>query len=337
MDVARFEYPLPDEQIAQVPVEPRHASRLLDARDLSDHLFLELPQLLRAGDLVVVNRTRVRAARLHGTKRNTGGQVEVLLLRRFDHGEWEAMVRPARRLRAGMELRFGELEAVLSTDPADGIARLRFGTDSGTIEASIEAEGEIPLPPYITTGLENPERYQTMFADRPGSAAAPTAGLHFTAEVVAGLDSAGIAVTSVDLEVGLATFRPISSDRVEDHAMHSERCRIDERAAEAIAATRRRGGRIVAVGTTVVRTLETFGGADGTVDVGQRDTDLYLFPGSTFHVVDLLVTNFHLPRSSLLVLVEAFMGPGWRTVYDRALARGYRFLSFGDAMLAERR
>lgn len=336
MDVTAFDYDLPEDRIAQVPIEPRHDSRLLDTRDLSDHRFLDLPELLLPGDLLVVNRTRVRAARLHGVKTGTGGQVEALLLRRLGHGQWEAMVRPARRLRAGVRLRFGDLDAVLSSDPVDGIATLDLGSDGDGIEAAIEAVGEVPLPPYITQRLADPARYQTMFADAPGSAAAPTAGLHFTPAVVDRLDARGISVATVELDVGLATFRPIAVDRVEDHTMHVERCRVDESAAAAIRRCRSRGGRVVAVGTTVVRTLETFARPDGTVDVGDRNTDLYLVPGSHFDVVDLLVTNFHLPRSSLLVLVEAFMGERWRRVYETALSRGYRFLSFGDAMLAER-
>jgi S-adenosylmethionine:tRNA ribosyltransferase-isomerase len=336
MDISRFDYDLPGERIAQTPIEPRHASRLLDTRDLSDHVFLDLPGLLRSGDLLVVNRTRVRAARLIGTKRQTGGRVEALLVRRFDDGSWEAMVRPARRLRAGAALRFGDLAATVESEPADGVVRLSIDADPSEVEEAIEAVGEVPLPPYITEPLADPTRYQTMFAERPGSAAAPTAGLHFTQDVLERLSARGIELATVDLDVGLATFRPIASERIEDHAMHSERCRIDESAAAAIAECRQRGGRVVAVGTTVVRTLETFGRGDATVETGERDTDLYLRPGSRFDVVDLLVTNFHLPRSSLLVLIEAFMGERWRTAYQVALERGYRFLSFGDAMLAER-
>lgn len=335
MDTASFDYPLPDDRIAQIPIEPRHAAMLLDARHLTDHHFADLPSLLEPGDLVVVNHTRVRPARLHGVKEPGGGVIEVLLLTRLADGGWEAMVRPARRLRAGIRLRFGDLQATMTTDPIDGIARLRFDSD-GDIEAAVAQVGEMPLPPYITTRLEDDERYQTIFADKPGSAAAPTAGLHFTTDVVEGLANRGVELTSVELDVGLDTFRPISAERVEDHIIHRERCRIDERAATAIEACRQRAGRVVAVGTTTVRTLESLGRSDGTVDTGETDTDLYLTPGSPIRVVDLLVTNFHLPRSSLLVLLEAFMGPSWREAYLTALERQYRFLSFGDAMLCER-
>ncbi|MGF1668018.1 MAG: tRNA preQ1(34) S-adenosylmethionine ribosyltransferase-isomerase QueA [Acidimicrobiia bacterium] len=335
MDISSFDYDLPEDRIAQTPVEPRHSSRLLDTRHLSDHVFLDLADLLEPGDLVVVNRTRVRPARLHGVKQESGGAVELLLLRRLPDDRWDALVRPARRLRAGSRLRFGDLEARIETDPVDGMAIVSIDTD-GDIEAAVARVGEMPLPPYITARLENAERYQTMFADRPGSAAAPTAGLHFTPAVVQRLTARGVEMATVELEVGLATFRPIGVDRIEDHVMHRELCRIDQQAAGAVADCRNRGGRVVAVGTTTVRTLESFARPDGTVGTGELETDLYLTPGSPIHVVDLMVTNFHMPRSSLLVLLEAFMGPGWRPVYDAALSRGYRFLSFGDAMICER-
>jgi S-adenosylmethionine:tRNA ribosyltransferase-isomerase len=335
MDISSFDYELPEDRIAQTPVEPRHSSRLLDTRDLSDHVFVDLAELLEPGDLMVVNRTRVRPARLAGVKADTGGAVELLLLRRLPDDRWDALVRPARRLRAGSRLRFGDLDACIETDPVDGMAVVSFDAD-GDIEAAVARVGEMPLPPYITTRLENAERYQTMFADRPGSAAAPTAGLHFTPEVVEGVTARGVHMATVELEVGLATFRPIGVDRIEDHVMHREVCRIDEQASRAVADCRRRGGRVVAVGTTTVRTLESFANPDGTVRTGELDTDLYLTPGSPIHVVDLLITNFHMPRSSLLVLLEAFMGPTWREAYAAALERRYRFLSFGDAMICPR-
>ena len=334
MDAADFDYRLPDDRIAQHPVEPRHASRLLDARDMTDHTFIDLARLLEPGDLVVVNRTRVRAARLKGYKAGTGGAVEALVLRRLDGERWEVMLRPARRLRAGVQLVFGGVSARLESDPIHGVAVMTLDTDDP--ERAITEAGEMPLPPYITAPLGDADRYQTMFADRPGSAAAPTAGLHFTDQVVERLGGRGVQLASVELDVGLATFRPISTETIEDHVMHTERCRVDEAAAAAIARCRQRGGRVVAIGTTVVRTLESLAIGDGTVNPGEVDTDLYLTPGSQVSVTDLLVTNFHLPRSSLLVLVEAFMGPAWRHVYDEALQRGYRFLSFGDAMLCAR-
>lgn len=334
-EIGAFAYELPEAAIAQRPVEPRHGSRLLDTRDLGDHRFLDLPDLLRPGDLVVVNRTRVRHGRLRGHKVGTGGAVEALLVRRLDERRWEALVKPARRLRPGVELRFGPIRARLVGGPTEGVALLEMDAEVD-VEEALARTGAIPLPPYIHEELEDPARYQTMFAERPGSAAAPTAGLHFTPEVVARLLEAGMSLASVDLEVGLATFRPILAASVEEHRMHREAYHLDEAAAAAVAETRRRRGRVVAIGTTVARVLETRARDDGTVVPAAGETDLYLRPGVAFRCVDLLVTNFHLPRSSLLVLVEAFMGPGWRAAYETALARDYRFLSFGDAMLAER-
>ena len=335
MDRSDFLYDLPEDAIAQTPVEPRHASRLLNARDLSDHTFLDLPELLDPGDLVVVNRTKVRHARLVGRKDPTGGVVEALLLGRLADGGWDALVKPARRIRSGTRLRFGGIEGEVSSDPVEGRVRLHLSSEDD-IESAIAGEGQIPLPPYITTALAEPGRYQTIFADRVGSAAAPTAGLHFTDAVVEALARRGVELASVDLQVGLGTFRPITVDRIEDHRMHSERYEVPAAAAEAIEAVRLRGGRVVAVGTTVVRTLETAAAGAGRVEAGTGVTDLYLTPGSPFRVVDRLVTNFHLPGSSLLVLLSAFMGDRWREVYETALARNYRFLSFGDAMICDR-
>lgn len=335
MDLSDFLYDLPDAAIAQTPVEPRHSSRLLRVGDMSDHTFVELPALLDPGDLVVVNRTRVRHARLLGEKDPTGGRVEALLLGRLADGSWEALVKPARRLRAGTRLRFGPIDGEVLTDPVDGRVRLALVSPI-EIEAAIAGHGQIPLPPYIEATLDEPSRYQTIFADRVGSAAAPTAGLHFTETVVAGLAERGVEIASVDLQVGLGTFRPIASERIEDHVMHSERFEVSQAAADAVDRARRRGGNVVAIGTTVVRTLETCATDGGRIAPGAGSTDLYLTPGATFRVVDRLVTNFHLPGSSLLVLLAAFMGEGWREAYEVALERGYRFLSFGDAMLCDR-
>lgn len=335
-ETAEFAYSLPPNLIAQSGVEPRDAARLLDTRDLTDHTFIELPDLLSPGDLVVVNRTRVRRARMIGAKENTGGRIEALFLTRDAHDRWEVLFRPSRRLRRGSRVVFGSLNAVLETDPVDGRALCRLESSADDVEEAIEQHGQLPLPPYIAEGPEDPDRYQTMFAESVGSAAAPTAGLHFTQRVTDGLHQRGVTLTSVDLEVGLATFRPISSARIEQHTMHAERCRIDSEAASEIEACRGRGGNVVAIGTTVVRTLESFARDDGTVFTGELETDLYLVPGSRFRVVDLLVTNFHMPRSSLLVLLAAFMGDSWRRAYEAALERRYRFLSFGDAMLCRR-
>jgi S-adenosylmethionine:tRNA ribosyltransferase-isomerase len=270
-----------------------------------------------------------------GIKVETGGRVEGLILARDANDRWELLLKPSRRLRRGSIIQFGPLTAVLDTDPVDGRAWCRLdGVEQ--VEQAVERHGELPLPPYITASPDDPDRYQTMFADQVGSAAAPTAGLHFTPRVVIGLERRGVSLTSVDLEVGLATFRPIGTDTIEQHTMHSERCRVDSAAAAEIEACRERGGRVVAVGTTVVRTLESFAREDGTVSTGELDTNLYLMPGSRFRAVDLLVTNFHMPRSSLLVLLAGFMGTRWRNAYEMALQRDYRFLSFGDAMLCSR-
>lgn len=331
MQVEEFRYELPDSAIAQNPVEPRDSARLLDTRDGTDHRFADLAALLEPGDLVVVNTTRVRHARLVGRRSGTGGKIELLLLTKRQTGGWSALAAPSRRLRPGAALEFGPVTATVIDGPVDGMVGVEFSD-----EGLLDVVGTVPLPPYITGGLSDPERYQTIFADNPGSAAAPTAGLHFTPRVLDGLAARGIDLATVELDVGIGTFRPITTDRVEDHVMHRERCLIPQATADAITAARARSGRVVAIGTTTVRTLETFARNDGTVETGETDTDLFLRPGSTFRVVDALVTNFHVPGSSLLVMLAAFMGEGWRDSYATALDRGYRFLSFGDAMLAER-
>lgn len=330
-----LDYPLPPEAVAQAPAEPRHASRLLDTRTLTHRTFLELSDLLEAGDLLVVNRTRVRAARLRGVKVGTGGKVEALVMRRLSAERWEALLRPSRRLRPGVLLRFGSLRAEVVSGPVDGVAVLEL-SGRGEVEELVEEEGEVPLPPYISRPLEDPERYQTVFASRLGSSAAPTAGLHFTNRVLEALAGKGVERTEIDLEVGWATFRPIGASRIEDHPMGEERFRVPDEAAAAVERCRARGGRVVAVGTTVVRTLETCASPGGLVTAGEGQTRLYVTPGYRFRVVDIMVTNFHAPRSSLLALVWAFMGEEWREAYRTALEHGYRFLSFGDAMLAER-
>lgn len=333
METADFFYELPREAIAQRPVTPRHAARLLDTRDLTDGTFLDLPGLLDPGDLVVVNSTRVRAARLRGRKAETGGAVELLLLDDGGDGRWEALVRPARRIHAGTRLAFGSLEVTVETEPREGTAVVRFG-DGVDVEAAVAAMGEVPLPPYITEGPVDPDDYQTIFAERVGSAAAPTAGLHISDAVLAEFERHGVGVATLDLSVGLDTFRPISEPRLEDHRMHRERYTIPEATAEKIGRTRSSGGRIVALGTTVVRAIES-AVTDGQVVPGSAETDLFITPGHEFFI-DGLVTNFHVPGSTLIVMIAAFVGHRWRMIYETALERGYRFLSFGDAMYAER-
>jgi S-adenosylmethionine:tRNA ribosyltransferase-isomerase len=334
MKVEDFKYPLPESAIAQKAIEPRHDSQLLDTRDMSDHRFLDLPSLLDPGDLVVVNETRVRAARLSGRRVDTGGAVELLLLETRPDGRWEALARPSRRLRPGIEIEMEGIAATIVNGPDEGMVVVDL--KAADVEAAIATAGEVPLPPYFHGVLDDPDRYQTMFARGTGSAAAPTAGLHFTPDVIAGLQQREIEIATVDLHVGIDTFRPIATENLEDHVMHSEWCSIPESTAAAVASARARGGRVVAVGTTVARTLETFAAGDGMVRAGDGDTSLFLTPGVEFRVVDALVTNFHVPGSTLVVLVAAFMGDGWRVAYQTALERGYRFLSFGDAMLAER-
>lgn len=337
MKTADFFYDLPDEAIAQTPTEPRDAARLLDTRDMSDRRFSEVPAMLDPGDLLVVNRTKVRAARLHGTKVGTGGAVEVLLLTSRGDGSWDALIRPARRIRAGLAIAFsGGLEAIVTRAPAEGRCVLEFAGVSGhELDDLIEEIGDIPLPPYIHTPLENPDRYQTVFADEVGSAAAPTAGLHFSQSLLRQIEKRGIRLRHVDLRVGLDTFKPISTDEIEDHQIHSEKVTVPEETCEAIAAVRVAGGRVVAVGTTVVRSLESASDDRGQVSAFEGSTDLFIRPGYGFRAIDGLITNFHVPGSTLVVLMAAVLGERWKPAYESALERGYRFLSFGDAMYAD--
>lgn len=334
MKTSEFDYPLPEKAIAQIPADPRDASRLLVVKGMEDHRFCDLARLLDPGDLVVVNDTRVRAARLFGEKVGTGARIEILLLDRTADGRWEALVRPARRLRSGDGIRLGPITAEVLATPQEGKTFLALSAP-GDLEEAIEAHGETPLPPYITTTLADPGRYQTVYAARTGSAAAPTAGLHMTPRVLDELRRRSIDLARVELQVGIGTFRPITAEDVSDHEMHAERISIPAATAEAVDSAHRRGGAVVAIGTTVVRTLESRALGPG-VEPGEGETSLFIAPGHRFSVVDRLVTNFHLPRSSLIVMVAAFMGPEWRQVYTAALERGYRFLSFGDAMLADR-
>ena len=334
MKTSDFAYNLPDHAIAQSPIEPRDAARLLLVSGLTDWTVRDLPGLLRPGDLVVVNETRVRSARLRGRRRGTGGVVEMLLLGRSGE-RWEALLRPARRLRAGTVLEFGALTARLETDPRQGKADVTLEADVPDIERAIAAVGELPLPPYIHVPPDDPERYQTVFGRRVGSAAAPTAALHLTERTLSALRDRGVGLARVELRIGVDTFRPITAERIADHEMHSEWIDVSETTVRRVVETRKAGGRIAAVGTTAVRALET-ACSGGEMAPYRGPTRLYITPGYRFGAVDLLMTNFHMPSSSLLVLMAAFIGPAWKDVYRTALSRGYRFLSFGDAMLAER-
>ncbi|HEX6238069.1 MAG TPA: tRNA preQ1(34) S-adenosylmethionine ribosyltransferase-isomerase QueA [Acidimicrobiales bacterium] len=335
MDLAELDYDLPDTAIAQVPAEPRDSARLLVDAGVGaapDHRRVaDLPSLVGLGDLLVVNTTRVLPARLALT-RPTRGAVEVLLLERVRGSTWEALVRPSRRVRPGTVLDAGDGLAVEfgGAGSADGTRQVTLHADAGADQIDfLERHGTVPLPPYITAPLDDPERYQTVFAERPGSVAAPTAGLHLTPATLAGCREAGARVAAVDLAVGVATFRPMSAPRVEEHEMHDERYCVPRATMDAVEATRSRGGRVIAVGTTTVRALES--AAVTGVLVGR--TGLFIHRPWEWRTVDLLMTNFHLPRSSLLALVDAFVGSRWRDLYFGALARGYGFLSFGDAML----
>ena len=334
MKTSEFVYELPQRLIAQTPVEPRDSARLIRASDLSDWTIRDLPSLLKPGDLVVVNETRVRAARLRGRRAETGGAVELLLLGRIGD-RWEALVKPARRLKVGTVIEFARLSARLETDPVDGKTVVSLDSGAGSIEDVIAEEGEMPMPPYIHETLGDAERYQTVFSQRVGSAAAPTAGLHFTTALFDDLAGLGVDVARVELQVGLDTFRPITVDNIADHEMHSEWISVSPDTVEAVECTKAAGGRVVAIGTTTVRALES-AAASGTLATFEGATRLYITPGYRFRVVDTLMTNFHVPGSSLLVMVAAFAGDRWRDVYQAAIERNYRFLSFGDAMLFER-
>ena len=336
MRTSDFDYELPPELIAQAPVEPRDASRLMvvdtASGAISHHVFRDLPLLLAPGDLLVLNDTRVMAARLHGRRPDTGGAVEALLVRPSGPRRWLALMRPARHAAPGRRLVFdltgGSCEATVLARNED-MAELGFEREIDPADA-----GQIPLPPYITGYRGDPERYQTVYSRHPASAAAPTAGLHFTHRLFDTLENAGIRHTFITLDVGPGTFRPVREDDPRRHRMHAERFEVSSAAAEAIAATRQRAHRVVAVGTTVVRVLEHLMQAHGAVVPGTGETDLLILSGYRFRAIDALVTNFHLPRSTLLMLVCAFAGRDLvLRAYREAVHERYRFYSFGDAML----
>lgn len=343
MDTAALDYELPPSAIAQTPIEPRDAARLLVATadgPVTHRTVADLPSLLDPGDVLVVNDTRVIPARLH-LRKPTGGAVEVLLLERRPEGHWEALVKPSRRVADGTVLvldddrhDFAVTVGAALSDDGRRMVTVHGGTDDDL--TALAAVGEVPLPPYIHEPLADPERYQTVYARRPGSVAAPTAGLHITDRVLAAVRANGVVVVPVELTVGLGTFRPITVDRVEDHPMHAEHYRIPPETEAVLAAAgdrTGRPGRVVAVGTTVVRAVESWAATGET----EAATSLFIRGDYRFAVVDRLLTNFHVPRSSLLALVESFVGPRWRSLYATALTDGYRFLSFGDAMLLDRK
>jgi S-adenosylmethionine:tRNA ribosyltransferase-isomerase len=342
MHISEFDYELPEELIAQHPLERRDASRMLilnrETQSWRDAKFAEFPSLIGAGDVIVVNNTRVFPARLIGHRDPSGGRVEVLLVREIQPSVWEALVRPAHRLKTGERLRFGDssLRAEVIESTAGGMRRLRFDGDQ-PIEALLSELGETPLPPYIKrpegTTEEDSERYQTVFAHEKGAVAAPTAGLHFTPELIEKLRGLGASVVEITLHVGYGTFEPVRVDNIEEHRVGSEFFDIREEAAQVINENRARGGRVVAVGTTTTRALESAVNAEGIVEPGQRQTSLTITPGYKFRIVDGLLTNFHLPRSSLLLLVSAFAGRDFAlAAYRHAVEEQFRFYSYGDCM-----
>jgi S-adenosylmethionine:tRNA ribosyltransferase-isomerase len=331
METAALEYDLPPSAIAQTPMEPRDAARLLVDRGAGvapGHLHVrDLPSLLRDGDVVVVNDSKVLPARLH-LRKATGGAVEVLLLERLDDGgsTWRALVRPGRRLPPGTVLDAGDLVVTIGERADGGTRVVQLAADD--VDAALGAHGEVPLPPYITAPLADPSRYQTVYAREAGSVAAPTAGLHLTPAVLDAIRARGAEVVTVDLHVGLDTFRPVTAERIEDHEVHEEWYSVPDATWDAV----QRAARVVAIGTTTVRALES------AATRGERSgrTRLLIHGDYEWQVVDALLTNFHLPSSTLLLLIESFIGPRWRDLYALALDEGYRFLSFGDAMFLQR-
>lgn len=339
MKVSEFDYELPEELIAQEPVSPRDAARLLVVHRDTDRLefrqFRDIIQYLKPGDVLVLNETRVMPARLWGEKEGSGGKVEVLLLHPAGPDRWEALVRPGRRVPPGARLNFagGRLSAsVVEARPGGG--RILAFTSPEEVATVIEEIGSVPLPPYIKKPLFDPDRYQTVYARISGSAAAPTAGLHFTPELLARVQEMGVQVAWVLLHIGLGTFRPVRVENVAEHQMHTEYFQIGAEACESINRCRSAGGRVVAVGTTAVRVLETAAGDGGRIQPLEGWGDLFIYPGYQFRVVDALITNFHLPRSTLLMLVCAFAGrERVLRAYREAIDRRFRFYSLGDAML----
>ena len=339
MKTSDFWYELPEEQIAQTPAEPRDSSRLMvfdcETGKIEQRVFRDVIGYLDPRDVLVVNETKVIPARLYGEKEGTGGAIEFLLLRRLNLTDWEVILRPGKKAKPGAWFTFGSgtLKAEILSVADDGGRTVRFFWE-GVFEEVLERLGQMPLPPYIHEALRDPARYQTVYARVDGSAAAPTAGLHFTEELLEAIRTKGVDIVPVLLHVGLGTFRPVKEAEVENHRMHSEYCEVTGEQAARINAARERGGRIVCVGTTSVRTLETFADENGIVHPGRGFTEIFIRPGIPLRAVDALITNFHLPGSTLLMLVSAMMGRERAlAAYQLAVREGYRFFSFGDAML----
>ena len=339
MKTSDFFYDLPEELIAQDPLEDRTASRLLvlnrETGAIEHKIFSDVIDYLNEGDCLVINNTRVIPARLIGEKEGTGGKVEVLLLKRRANDVWETLVKPGKKLRPGARVIFGDgrLKAEILEIAEEGNRLVRFYYE-GIFEEILDSLGEMPLPPYITHKLEDKEMYQTVYAKFDGSAAAPTAGLHFTKELLNKIEEKGIKISSITLHVGLGTFRPVKVDDVNNHHMHTEWYEVNAEAAEIINETKRNGGRVICVGTTSCRTIESVADDNGYMEAKTGETDIFIYPGYKFKVMDGLITNFHLPESTLVMLVSAFAGKeNVLSAYETAVKEKYRFFSFGDAMI----
>lgn len=339
MKTSDFYYDLPEELIAQDPLEDRTASRLLvldrQTGTVEHKIFSDVIDYLNKGDCLVINNTRVIPARLIGEKEGTGGKVEVLLLKRRANDVWETLVKPGKKLRPGAKITFGDgrLRAEVLEVVEEGNRLVKFCYE-GIFEEILDSLGEMPLPPYITHKLEDKEMYQTVYAKFDGSAAAPTAGLHFTKELLNKIEEKGIKIASITLHVGLGTFRPVKVDDVNNHHMHTEWYEVNAEAAEIINETKRNGGRVICVGTTSCRTIESVADENGYMKAKTGETDIFIYPGYKFKIMDGLITNFHLPESTLVMLVSAFAGKeNVLSAYETAVKERYRFFSFGDAMI----
>lgn len=337
-----FDFELPEELIAQTPLADRSSSKLLvlnkETGEVKDTHFTSILDELNPGDALVMNDTRVLPARLYGVKPETGGHVEVLLLKNNEGDNWETLIKPAKRAKTGTMIQFGDgrLKAVVKEELEHGGRIVEFTYDGIFLEV-LESLGEMPLPPYIKEKLEDKERYQTVYAKENGSAAAPTAGLHFTPELLEQIKEKGVELVFLTLHVGLGTFRPVSVDNIEEHKMHSEFYNLSQEAADQLNKVRKNGGKVVAVGTTSIRTLETIGTKfDGELRADSGWTDIFIAPGYTFKIVEAFSTNFHLPKSTLVMLVSAFAGrENVLAAYEHAVQEKYRFFSFGDAMFVK--
>jgi S-adenosylmethionine:tRNA ribosyltransferase-isomerase len=339
MNLKDFYFELPEELIAQEPLAERDASRLLvldkKSGEIKHNTFRDILRYFKKGDCLVLNNTRVIPARLFGTKKGTGSSIEFLLLKRMEKDIWEVMLRPGKKAKTGARFLFGqgELEAEILDIVEGGNRIVKFYYD-GIFEAVLDQLGNMPLPPYITKTLEDKERYQTVFSKHEGSAAAPTAGLHFTPELLQEIQQMGVKLAYITLHVGLGTFRPVKVENILEHTMHSEYFDVSSETAEIINGTKAEGGRVICVGTTSTRTVESIAEADGTIKPGSGWTDIFIYPGYTFKIIDALITNFHLPESTLVMLVSALAGrENVLYAYHEAVKERYRFFSFGDAML----